>query len=91
MQELKNAGVACSVHWRPLHLHPYYQMEFGWPSELFPVASNLWERLVSLPIFPAMTGAELRCVADAVKRICAKQSRQVASGRAVPDRVLAMG
>jgi dTDP-4-amino-4,6-dideoxygalactose transaminase len=91
MQELKEAGVACSVHWRPLHLHPYYQMEFGWPSELFPAATDLWERLVSLPIFPAMTGAELRCVADAVKRICSKQSRQVASGRTLAEGVLAMG
>ena len=30
MQELNQAGVACSVHWRPLHLHPYYEQTFGW-------------------------------------------------------------
>ena len=51
---LKAAGVGCSVHWRPLHLHPYYRDRFGWTSEQFPVASPLWERLVSLPLFPGM-------------------------------------
>src|SRR5258708_6329642 len=40
MDELKRAGVGCSVHWRPLHLHPYYQKTFGWRAKDFPVASS---------------------------------------------------
>ena len=37
---LKEAGVGCSVHWRPLHLHPYYQSTFGWRPEDLPVATR---------------------------------------------------
>lgn len=83
MEELKDAGVGCSVHWRPLHLHPYYESEFGWQAESFPVATDLWKRLVSLPLFPTMTSEEMRWVVDEVKRICAKHSREIAQRRAV--------
>jgi len=62
MDELKREGVGCSVHWRPLHLHPYYQSAFGWQPENFPVATSLWERLVSLPIFPDMQDEEVEYV-----------------------------
>ena len=40
---LKEAGVGCSVHWRPLHLHLYYQETFGWRPEHCPVAAREWE------------------------------------------------
>jgi dTDP-4-amino-4,6-dideoxygalactose transaminase len=83
MSELKATGVACSVHWRPLHLHPYYEVEFGWPAELFPVATDLWQQLVSLPIFPAMTVEEMNYVVESVKRICSKQSHQVSQSQNV--------
>jgi len=63
-------GVGFSVHWRPLHLHPYYQETFGWRPDNFPVATAVWERLVSLPIFPDMNDLELEYVVDTV-RSCA--------------------
>jgi dTDP-4-amino-4,6-dideoxygalactose transaminase len=47
--------VGTSVHWMPLHLHPFYARTFRIGSEDLPVASQEWERLVSLPIFPDMT------------------------------------
>jgi perosamine synthetase len=64
---LHDAGIGCSVHWRPLHLHPYYQEQFRWQPELLPVATREWERLVSLPIFPGMTQEEVDSVARAVR------------------------
>jgi dTDP-4-amino-4,6-dideoxygalactose transaminase len=73
--ELKEAGVGCSVHWRPLHLHPYYAETFGWKPEDLPVASAVWERIVSLPLFPTMTDAELDHVVAVVKRICERHHR----------------
>ncbi len=69
--ELRQRGVGCSVHWRPLHLHPYYAERFGWTSEDFPVASPLWERLISLPLFPAMLAAEREHVVRVVRDLCA--------------------
>jgi perosamine synthetase len=68
--ELKGAGVGCSVHWRPLHLHPYYAETFGWRAEDLPAASAAWERIVTLPLFPAMTDAEHEHVVAVVQGIC---------------------
>ncbi|MBI3837590.1 MAG: DegT/DnrJ/EryC1/StrS aminotransferase family protein [Planctomycetia bacterium] len=70
--QLKAAGVGCSVHWRPLHLHPYYAERFGWTSEEFPTASPLWERLVSLPLFPGMHASERAQVVRVVRDLCVR-------------------
>ena len=70
IDELKAAGVGCSVHWRPLHLHPYYEQTFGWQVEDFPVATSLWERLISLPIFPGMQEQEMNYVVDTIRDLC---------------------
>jgi perosamine synthetase len=70
IEELKRAGICCSVHWRPLHLHPYYIETFGWCSSDFPIASAVWQRLISLPIFPGMLDAELEHVVSSVRRLC---------------------
>ena len=75
INELTQAGVGCSVHWRPLHLHPYYQKTFGWRPRDFPVASSEWKRLISLPIFPGMRQEETQYVINSVQRICAKHAR----------------
>jgi perosamine synthetase len=70
MEELKREGVGCSVHWRPLHLHAFYQKTFGWRPEHFPAATALWERLISLPIFPGMRDEELEFVIQKVTELC---------------------
>jgi dTDP-4-amino-4,6-dideoxygalactose transaminase len=75
MNELKQSGVGCSVHWRPLHLHPYYQKTFGWRARDFPVASGQWKRLVSLPIFPGMRSDEVEHVVSTIKQICKRHGR----------------
>ncbi|MEP6995986.1 MAG: DegT/DnrJ/EryC1/StrS aminotransferase family protein, partial [Acidobacteriota bacterium] len=75
MEELKKAGVGCSVHWRPLHLHPYYLRTYGWRARDLPVASALWPRLVSLPLFPGMTTREIRHVVRAVTELCCRTRR----------------
>jgi dTDP-4-amino-4,6-dideoxygalactose transaminase len=75
LDELKREGVGCSVHWRPLHLHPYYQEEFGWRPEQLTVASALWERLISLPMFPGMRDDELEHVVRTLKAVCARHAR----------------
>lgn len=79
IDELRAAGIGCSVHWRPLHLHPYYERTFGWRSEHLPTASRVWERLISLPLFPDMRAAEQRRVIDCIRAICRAHQRRVAS------------
>lgn len=76
MKKLRQAGVGCSVHWRPLHLHPYYREKFGWEPHDFPIATAVWKRLISLPIFPGMQEFELQHVIDTVRTICSVSSRR---------------
>ena len=70
---LRERGIGFSVHWRPLHLHPYYQETFGWRPEHLPVASEVWRRTISLPIFPGMTDGEIAAVVDAVRRLASSR------------------
>lgn len=74
--ELKEAGVGCSVHWRPLHLHPYYAETFGWRAEDLPAASAVWPRILTLPLFPAMTDAEHEHVVAVIQGICERHRRR---------------
>jgi len=75
IDELKSRGVGCSVHWRPLHLHPYYAENFGWTNSHLPVASQTWERLISLPLFPGMTDEEFQYIVDSVQQICTQNQK----------------
>lgn len=69
-EAMRARGVACSVHWRPLHRHPYYAETFGWEPEHLPVASAAWKRLVSLPLFPDMRDDEVEHVIGVVHEVC---------------------
>lgn len=75
INELKESGISCSVHWRPLHLHPYYQKTFGWVADDFPNATNLWERLVSLPLFPTMSQCQIEYVIGTIRDLCRRYAR----------------
>ncbi|MFG0262517.1 MAG: DegT/DnrJ/EryC1/StrS family aminotransferase [Novipirellula sp. JB048] len=74
IQCLRAHGVGCSVHWRPLHLHPYYQQTLRWRATDCPTATDVWDRLVSLPIFPGMTEAEREHVVRVVAGLCAEHA-----------------
>lgn len=84
IEELRRRGIICSVHWMPLHLHPYYRQLYGYRPEEFPVASAQWIRLVSLPIFPDMTEAETQYVCDSVGAVIEQHRR--CAGRTVGER-----
>ena len=73
---LKERGIGFSVHWRPLHLHPYYQKRFGWSSEQLPHATREWERRFSVPLFPGMTDAEQDRVVEAIQELCRQNRRR---------------
>ena len=74
VEKLKSHGVGFSVHWRPLHLHPYYQQALEWRPEDCPVATSVWQTLVSLPIFSGMLDDELDCVIRTVRDLCSSSS-----------------
>lgn len=61
---LKERGVAPGVHYYPIHLHPYYAPRHAGAA---PVAARVWERVLSLPLFPDLTEAEQEQVVGAVR------------------------
>ncbi|HEY4176149.1 MAG TPA: DegT/DnrJ/EryC1/StrS family aminotransferase [Kofleriaceae bacterium] len=74
IEELKNRGVATSVHWMPLHMQPYYREMYGYQAKDYPVAAAMWPRLVSLPIFPTMTDDDLEYVVGVIRDLAHRQT-----------------
>ena len=69
VEELKNRGIGTSVHFIPLHLHPLYQTKLGYRSGDFPNAEERFSRAISLPIYAAMSEADISRVMDALADI----------------------
>jgi len=63
-------GIGTSVHFIPLHLHPYWRDRYDYKADDFPVALDVFTRAVSLPIYPKMTDLEVERVITAVKKVC---------------------
>ena len=66
IEALHRRGVACSVHFIPLHLQPYYRTAYGYQRGDFPHAEGEYHSCLSLPIYPSMTDVELNYVITAV-------------------------
>lgn len=66
VEELRTRQIGASVHFIPLHLHPYYRDTYGFKPEDFPVANRESQREVSLPIYSAMTDDDVSDVVEAV-------------------------
>ena len=56
---LKGMNIGSSVHFIPLHLHPYYRDRWGWTPGDLPVATREYDRVISLPIWPGMTSTDV--------------------------------
>jgi len=69
IDRLAAAGIGTSVHFIPLHLHPYYQQQYGYRPGDFPNAERLYERSISLPIWPGMTESQVDRVVSTLLEI----------------------
>ena len=69
INELKERKIGTSVHFIPVHLHPYYRDKYGYKPEDFPVAYQEYRRIVSLPLYPRMTDQDAADVIDAVRDV----------------------
>jgi perosamine synthetase len=66
---LKELGIGTSVHFIPLHLHPYYRRQWGYRPEDCPVATAEYERVISLPLWPGMSGDDIDRVVSGLEAI----------------------
>ncbi|RDK12353.1 DegT/DnrJ/EryC1/StrS family aminotransferase [Cupriavidus lacunae] len=60
-------GIGCSVHYIPMHLHPYWRDTYKLTPEMFPASQRIFEHTVSLPLYTRMTEADVQRVVRAVK------------------------
>ncbi|MDO5623952.1 MAG: DegT/DnrJ/EryC1/StrS family aminotransferase [Pseudomonadota bacterium] len=67
IQALADAGIGTSVHYVPLHRQPYWRDRYGLTPEQFPVADAAYQRMLSLPLFTAMSDDEQTRVIDALR------------------------
>lgn len=65
-------NIGTSVHFIPLHLHPYWRDRYNYKPTDFPVALDVFSKAMSLPIYPKMTDDDVERVISAVIKICKK-------------------
>jgi len=70
IEKLREKGIETSVHFIPLHRHPFYKNTFRYDSKDFPNAEWIYERSISLPIYPGMKDEEVDYVIENVMDLC---------------------
>lgn len=73
--ELTARNIGTSVHFIPVHLHPYYRDKYGFEAGQFPVAFDAYHRLVSLPLHPGLNASDVDDVIEAVTDVAQKFAR----------------
>jgi len=68
-EALRAENIGVNVHYIPVHLHPFYQREFGYKSGDYPAAEAYYQRAITLPLFPLMSNDDVDCVVSAVKKV----------------------
>ncbi|WPC06782.1 DegT/DnrJ/EryC1/StrS family aminotransferase [Pseudomonas benzenivorans] len=69
--KMSEQGIGCSVHFIPLHLHPYWRDSCDLVPEMFPVAQRLFEQEVSIPLYTRMSDADQHRVIVAIRQVLA--------------------
>lgn len=75
IEELKERRIGTSVHFIPVHLHPYYRDKYNYKPEDFPMASSEFRRIISLPLNPRMSDRDAADVIEAVGDVVQKFRR----------------
>jgi dTDP-4-amino-4,6-dideoxygalactose transaminase len=75
MRELKARNIGVGLHYTAAHEFSYYRDRYGWCPEDYPDAHFVSERILSLPLFPTLSGAEQDDVIAAVRDIAQRSAR----------------
>jgi dTDP-4-amino-4,6-dideoxygalactose transaminase len=75
IRALADLGVTASVHFIPIHVHPYYRDTYGYRPDDFPVAWNAFQRMLSLPLYSRMADEDVDHVIGAVEHLVRSHRR----------------
>ncbi len=68
IESLYAAGIGCSVHYIPLHLHPYWRDRYDLKPAQFPHSQAAYEAMLSLPLYTRMDEGDVLRVVAAVRQ-----------------------
>ncbi|MCE9499617.1 MAG: DegT/DnrJ/EryC1/StrS aminotransferase family protein [Leptospira sp.] len=68
-EELKERNIGTSLHFIPIYEHPYYKKNFHFEKKNFPNASKMYDRTLSIPLYPGMSNEDVGDVVNAVKEL----------------------
>jgi dTDP-4-amino-4,6-dideoxygalactose transaminase len=66
---LKAKNIGTSVHFIPLHIQPYYANKYGYQPEDYPIAYDIYQKIISIPLYPKMTNEQVEYVIDHIRSI----------------------
>jgi len=69
IEVMSERGIGCSVHFIPLHLHPYWRERYTLKPEDYPYALQVYEKAVSLPLYTKMNDKDQERVISAAREI----------------------
>ncbi|HJV90116.1 MAG TPA: DegT/DnrJ/EryC1/StrS family aminotransferase [Holophagaceae bacterium] len=69
IEGLKALNIGTSVHYVPVHMHPFYRDKYGYRPEDCPEAFDSYQRMLSLPLHPGLTDADVDYVIEAVRSL----------------------
>jgi dTDP-4-amino-4,6-dideoxygalactose transaminase len=75
IEELSARNIGTSVHFIPVHVHPYYRNKYGYQPDAYPVAYRNFQRLISLPLHPRLSDQDVQDVIEAVLDVVAAHRR----------------
>ena len=74
IEKLNKMGIGTAVHYIPVHMQSYYAVKYGWKPLDFPIAKQLSETVISLPLYPALQDREVNYIIDHIKELWALYS-----------------
>jgi dTDP-4-amino-4,6-dideoxygalactose transaminase len=69
VKAMKNANIGIGIHFRSLHIQPYYKERFKFKESDLPNAKYISDRILSLPLYPKMSQYDVDTVIKAVKKL----------------------
>jgi perosamine synthetase len=84
ISRMKNANIGTSVHWMPLHMHPYYRESLEYIPADCPTSAAIYPELMSLPLYPDMTPEQVEYVCRTLKEIIARSHVTVRGSSGLP-------
>ena len=71
LRKMEENGIGCAVNYRALHTLTYFKEKYGYKAEDFPIANEMGNRTITLPLYPKLSEGEVEIVCKTLKKVMA--------------------